>query len=312
MFTLLSFIFSLGAVILGAKLFLSSSVLLSRLLRLPEMVIGATLVSLVTTMPESLVSLFASLNNHPFLALGNVIGSGLVNLGLLLGIILLTGQGSEVHGGRGRRRSLALFFLVFFLWFWFLIFGQIGFWGGVVLISLAFAFLSYTFWYASKEAGESLLVMETKLETHPKVVFKLLLGALFLILGARFLVLAGVNLARILGLPEIIIGLTLIAVGTSIPELLTALTALASGHPKISLGNLTGATVLTFTLALGLAAVITEVKITPEILKFDFPFLLFFSGLTLAWTFFPRLPQRGVGGVLVGGYFLYLVALFWL
>lgn len=301
------FLFSLAVVLLGARFFLTASIALSKLLRLPEIVIGATLVALATTMPETLVSLFASATNHSFLALGNVVGSGLVNLGLLLGIILLAGHGHEGQSQRGRRRSLILFLLVLFVYLWFLIFGGINRIGGIILITLAFIFLAYTFWYALKESGESFILVENKLKTHPKVIFKFLLGTFLLILGARFLVQSGVALTQILGLPEIIIGLTLIAVGTSFPELVTALTALFSGHEKISLGNLTGATVLTLTLALGLAAIITDIQIPPEILKFDLPLLLFCSGLALAFAYLPKLPQKGLGAILVFTYFFYFV-----
>ena len=120
---------------------MTASIALSLILRLPEMVIGATLVALATTMPETLVSLFASATNHSFLALGNVVGSGLVNLGLLLGIILLAGHGHEGQSQRGRRRSLILFLLVLFVYLWFLIFGGINRLGGLILITFAFIFL---------------------------------------------------------------------------------------------------------------------------------------------------------------------------
>lgn len=310
MFTFISFVFSLGVIIFGARLFLNSAISFSRLLRLPEMVIGATLVSLATTMPEILVSLFASATAHSHLALGNILGSGLVNLGFLFGIILLAGHGYREQTGRGKRRSLILFLLVVFVYLWFLIFGKIGLVGGTILIAFALIFLGYTLWSALKESGESFNLVETELETHPKVIFKFALGALLLIFGARFLVNSGIDLARFLHLPEIVIGLTLVAVGTSLPELVVALTALASGHGKISLGNLTGATILTLTLALGLAGIITEIRISQAILKFDFLLLLLFSGLALIFAFWPRFPQKLLGGALVIGYLIYLLFLF--
>lgn len=311
--TLFSFIFSLGVVILGAKLFLGAAVSLSRLWRLPEMVIGATVVSLATTMPETLVSVFASVDHHSSLALGNVIGSGLVNLGFLFGFVLLVAPKDEaVLIGRGRRRNLILFSLILFIYLWLLIFKEINLLGGLLLILCALVFLGYTFWYALRRSGENLGFLETKLETHPQVILKFLLGVFLLILGSRFLVESGVELARVLALPEVVIGITLIAVGTSLPELITALAALRLGHQRMSLGNLTGATVLTFTLALGLAAIITEVKITPDLLKLDFPALLLFSGLALIFAFFPKLPQKVIGGTLILGYFTYLIFLFWL
>lgn len=306
----LKFILSLIVVVCGARFFIKTSISLARLSRFPEMVIGATIVSLATTMPESLVSLFASATNHGSLAFGNIVGSGLVNLGFLLGVILLAGHGQEGRGGRGKRRSLILFFLTLFVYLWFLAFGKIGLIGGMILIALAFTFLVYTLRYSLKESGETLRVVETKLEAHPKVLFKFLLGVFLLILGARFLVESGVALAQILGLPELVVGISLVAIGTSLPELVTALTALASGHEKISLGNLTGATVLTFTLALGLAAVISEVKVQASVLRFDLPLLLFFSGLTLAFSHFPRLPQKALGAFLIIMYLLYLVFVF--
>lgn len=310
--TLFTFLASLALLILGARLFLKTSISLARILRLPEFVIGATLVAVVTTLPEILVSLFASATGHMALALGNVVGSGLVNLGLLFGIILLVGQESSEKEGRGKRRSLILLALVFGVYLWFLILGKMGLGGGLLLMALAFAYLGYTFWYALKESGGSLVRLETSLETHLPVFFKFLGGAFLIILGARFLVQSGATLAQILGLPEILIGLTLIAVGTSLPELATALTALATGHAKISLGNLTGATIINFTLALGLIAIITEIKVPSNLLRVDFLLLLLFSSLGVVFAFFPRVPQKILGIFLILGYFFYLFYLFWL
>lgn len=307
--TLLVFLASLAVMLLGARLFLSSSIVLSRLLRFSEIIVGATIISMATTMPESLVSLFASATNHSGLALGTVVGSGLINLGLLFGLILLSGKEPREKGG-DKRRSLLLLGLVFFVYLWSLLFGKINFWGGLALIGLAFFYLAYTFHYALKEAGESLLVVEEKLESHLSVLGKFFVGSLLLIVGARFLVQNAVSLATVFGLPEVIVGLTLVALGTSFPELVTALTALFSGHAKLSLGNLVGATVLTFTFALGLAALFSEVPVPNSLLRFEFPLLLFFSLLSVLYGLFPRIPQRLLGFFLVAGFVLYLVSLF--
>ena len=303
------FLISLVVVIFGARLFINTSISLSKLLHFPEMVVGATLVALATTMPETLVSLFASITGHTALALGNVVGSGLVNLGFLLGFIFLSGK-HEGAKGRGKRRSLILFGLIFFVYLWFLFFGKIGFLGGMILISLAFLFLVYTFHYALVESGEKLIVIEEKLEDHLRTLLKFVFGGLLLILGARFLVQSAVDLAGFFALPELVIGLTIVAIGTSLPELVTAVTALVSGHEQISMGNLTGATVITFTFALGLAAVLKEITIPASVLRFEFVLLLFFSGLNVLYAFFPRIPQRFLGGFLLGGFIFYLFSLF--
>ncbi|MDP3955274.1 MAG: hypothetical protein Q8Q15_02840, partial [bacterium] len=267
-------------------------------------------VSLATTMPEILVSLFASATRHTSLALGNVVGSGLVNLGLLLGIIFLSGKISEPQVEQGRRRSLILFGLILFVSFWFLVVGKINFYGGLILIAFAFAFLIYTFRYALRESGDSLSFIENTIEGNYKVVFKFLLGAFLLVGGARFLVDSAINLSPLFGMPEIVVGLVLVAIGTSLPELILAAIALFSGHTKISMGNLTGATVLTFTLALGIAATVTEVKIEPGMLNLELLMLVFFAGISVLLTFFPRLPKRLFGGTLILGYIFYLVTLF--
>lgn len=310
----LIFLISLLVVILGAEWFLQASVSLARILRLPQMVIGATLISLATTMPENLVSVFASALAHRGLALGNVVGSGLVNLGLILGITFLVGQRQEeIHGGRGRRRSLILFSLVLFIFIWLLLFRQINLGGGLFLISLGGVYFLYTFAYALKEKGEGAGVVEEKLERHPRLVIKFILGALLLLIGARFLVENGIGLAKILGVPEIIIGITLVAVGTSLPELITALTALTLGHERVTLGNLTGATILLLTFTLGLAAVFGGIKVDLKNLTLDFFPLIFFTVLVMltSWRigFFAKISQRVTGLILISGYFLYLVFL---
>lgn len=311
MIEFLVFLISLLVVILGAEWFLQTSVSLARLLKLPEMVIGATLVSLATTMPENLVSIFASASVHSQLALGNIVGSGLVNLGLIFGMTLFFGhKHEEAHGGRGRRRSAILFLLTALVFFWLLIFGKISFLAGLIFISLGLGFLVYTFAYALKEQGETLPIVEKKLETHLRIILKLIGSAILLVLGAKFLVESGVVLSKNLGISEVIIGITLVAIGTSLPELITSLTALALGHERISMGNLTGATVLTLTLALGLAAVFGEVKATPSDLFLDFSVLLLFSSLVLVFALVPRVPKRLIGVILIVGYFSYIGFLF--
>lgn len=306
------FFLSLLVVIIGAEWFLQAALSLARILRLPEMVIGATLVSLATTMPENLVSIFASSSLHSHLAWGNAIGSGLVNLGLILGLAFLFGHPSSTLPmlGRGRRRSLILFFLILFLFLWLVIFGAIDFSGGLLLISLGAGFLLYTLWYALREAGENLSLVEEKLQSHPRVLIKLMAGTVLLIGGAKLLVATAVFLAKILAVPEIVIGVTLLAVGTSLPELVTALTALATHHERVTAGNLTGATVLTLTFSLGLAAVFGGIKVDRQVLLLDFSFLFLFSLLVLLFAFLPKVSKRLIGGLLISAYFLYLALLF--
>lgn len=311
MLDFLIFFISLIMVIVGAELFLKAAISLAKLLRIPEMVIGATVISVATTIPENLVSLFSSITKHSHLALGNIIGSAVVNISLILGLTLLMGhQEKEIHGGRGRRRALILLVLILFVFFWLLFLKEITLLGGLVLIGLGLAFLIYTFYYSFKESGETLAMVEEELKVHPGLVIKLLLGSAFLLLGTKFLVETGVVLAKNLGLSEILIGITLLAIGMSLPELVTALTALTSGHERVSLGNLTGASILTLTFALGLIAVLGGIKVETQVLTLDFLMLIGFSSLVVIFSFLPMLSKRLAGSILIFGYFLYLVFLF--
>lgn len=309
---LTSFLFflSLVIVIIGAKFFLTASISLAKVLRIPEMVIGATLVSLATTMPESLVSVFASATGHTTLALGNVVGSGLVNLGMIFGMVLLAGHGYKEREERGRRRSLILSLVVVGVFLWLLIFRQINFYAGLLLIGVGACFLAYTFWYSLKEAGETLGKVEAELESHPRVLGKFLLGSLLLVGGTKFLVESASSLAVTLGLSEIIIGISLVAIGTSLPELVMALTALFAGHEKLSLGNLTGATVLTFTIALGLIGIIRGVEVSTDLLFSSYPLLLVFSLVVILFAFVPKIPQKLLGFFLVLSYLVYIISPF--
>lgn len=296
----------------GGRFFVSSSVSLSKLLKIPEIVVGATLVAVATTMPEVLVSVFASGTAHQALALGNILGSGMVNLGLLFGFILLIGrQQKQIEQGR-RRRSLILFSVILFVFLTFLIFGKITFWLGIFLVITAFVYLLYTFWYAMCEAGENLVMIETTLENHLNVVFKFLIGALMIIIGARFLVESGVLVSAVLGIPEIVIGITMIAIGTSLPEITTASQAVIKGHERLSLGNLTGATILIFTLVLGLTSLVSEMKLPNSILVSDLLILLLFALAVTIYSFFPRIPQRIFGALMIFTYLFYLSSWFWL
>ncbi|MDO8551349.1 MAG: sodium:calcium antiporter [bacterium] len=307
--TYLFFLVSLVLVIFGARYFLSASISLSQLLRFPEIVVGATFIALATTMPEILVSVFSSASKHTSLALGNILGSGLVNLGLIFGFVLLVGGVKREAGNTSKVRSLFLFFLVLFIYFWLWFVGNINFVTGLLLIGLGFAFLGYNFRSALKESGDDLLYIETELKTHVKVLFQFLLGAFLLIVGSRFLVESGISLAQTLGLPEVIIGLTLIAVGTSVPEIMTALMSLLSGHSRVSVGNLIGATVLVFTFSLGLVGVVSGITIDRLTLQAEFILLLFFGLVGLVFAFFPRMPQRLLGFILLASYLVYFIFL---
>ena len=271
---------ALALIAKGGDLFVDSSVHIGGTLHIPRFVIGGTLVSLATTTPELVVSATASALGDSGIALGNAVGSCVCNIGLIIGTVaLLTPITVDWRdfANRAAWMSAAGVLVVAFSWD-----RTMSRPLGLVLLVLA---LAYLFWdyrairrirfrrertAAEVEAEESL--------TRSVLVFAL--GAGLIIVGSRFLVTSGQNLAAALGVPSAIIGFSVVAVGTSLPELVTGVSAALKGVPDLSLGNIIGANVLNLLLVVGLSGAIQPLSIDPFTQWYAFPWLaIFFTGI---------------------------------
>ena len=245
----LLFLVGLVCLIKGGDWFVDGASALARKFHLPELLIGATVVSIGTTLPEVMVSTISAVGGHGEIAYGNAIGSVICNAALIAAITL------AVRPGKADPKSLRLPVLFFFLAaaIYCVAAYLLGrFTRSVGLIMLA-TFIAYMVLTVRQMKQNPQPAAEEEAENMPgwKMLLFLILGAALIAVGAKLLVDNGTEIAKALGVPESVIALTFVALGTSLPELVTAITSLVKGHSDLSLGNVIGANVFNLVLVSG-------------------------------------------------------------
>ena len=292
---ILLFILGLILLIKGGDWFVDGSVELAHRLHVPELIIGATVVSIGTTLPEVLVSATGAIEGHGGIAYGNAIGSVICNTALISALTF------AIRPCRVDRETFKVPMIFFFIAAAFYagtayISGHFARWTGIVLLCIFAAYMAYTVWDGRRQArpgGEETESPEEaeKADEEKKDVpmwqsiLKLVIGAACIAVGANLLVDNGTIIATEMGVPESVIALTFVALGTSLPELATAITALVKGHSALSLGNIVGANLFNLVLVSGLATTIKPFYVkdlgrnfingTPVSLMVDIPVMLF-------------------------------------
>ena len=292
---ILLFILGLILLIKGGDWFVDGSVELAHRLHVPELIIGATVVSIGTTLPEVLVSATGAIEGHGGIAYGNAIGSVICNTALISALTF------AIRPCRVNRETFKVPVIFFFIAAAFYagtayISGHFARWTGIVLLCIFAAYMAYTVWDGRRQArpgGEETESPEEaeKADEEKKDVpmwqsiLKLVIGAACIAVGANLLVDNGTIIATEMGVPESVIALTFVALGTSLPELATAITALVKGHSALSLGNIVGANLFNLVLVSGLATTIKPFYVkdlgrnfingTPVSLMVDIPVMLF-------------------------------------
>lgn len=281
-------ILGLVLVVKGGGWFVDSSVDIARYLQIPRIVIGATIVSLATTMPELIVSATASFMKDSGIAIGNAVGSAICNIGLIVGIAAVMTT-IEVDLSDFKRRFMWMLgsAVLMVIFAWNLHLGRLQ---GSILLLVGIAYLLFDYSKVrSERRGKNVSPNQAVGETPAKKsvgrsVILFAFGALLVILGSRFLVTSGIGIAKALGIPSVIIGLSIIAVGTSLPELVTAIAAARKKVPDLSVGNIVGANVLNLAVITGLAGVINPLTLKPFTRHYSF-FWLFLFILAMGWFF---------------------------
>jgi cation:H+ antiporter len=282
---ILLLIFGLILVSKGGDYFVDSSVEISRALGVPRLVIGGTIVSLATTTPELTVSAMASWMEDSGIALGNAVGSAVANIGLIVGVVAcLTPVHVDPVAFKRRSYWMSASAVLVIAFTWRLRLAPVL---GAVLLAISVAYLFLDYWNIRRRKGNR---AAEAISTPPadrdlrKSVFLFILGIAMVILGSRILVLSGLSLATALGIPSVIIGLSIVAVGTSLPELVTGITAARKGVPDLSIGNIVGANVLNLALIVGLSSSIHTLTLTRFTQWYSFPWLIVFI-CAMIWMF---------------------------
>ena len=259
----LLFILVLILLIKGGDWFVTGSVGIAHRLGVPELLIGATVVSIGTTLPEVMVSATSAAGGHGQIAYGNAIGSVICNTALIAAVTV------AVRPSATDRKALRLPVIFFFCAAAFYaanayFFGRFSRLSGVLLLLVFAVYIVLSVGSAKRLAGKEPEKKEEVKSSAFRDILRLILGAAFIAVGARLLVDNGTKIAELMGVPESVIGLTFVALGTSLPELVTAIAALVKGHSELSLGNIVGANLFNLVLVSGLATTVSPFEIPPE------------------------------------------------
>ncbi len=302
----------LVALIFGGDWLLKAAVALSLRLKIPKIVIGMTVVSFATSAPELIVSIKAALDGFPDLSLANVIGSNIANLGLVLGITLLFGS-IEVTKSFYKTDWPVMMLASILFYVLLSIDGILSFWEGFSMFVLLLIFLWYLLRFQETAVVDERPEDDVPLSLQKTLLF-MVLGGLGLWVGSELLISGAVGLATFFGVSERIIGITIVSIGTSVPELAASVIAVIKKEKAISLGNLIGSNIFNIFAVLGITAMITPIKVIDQaLLNSDILWMLGFAFLVLPLVHIPskmRLEWRD-GVVLLICYLLFLyVAIF--
>lgn len=307
----------LALIVKGGEWFVAAAVKTAEFLRMPRVVIGSTLVSLATTTPELVVSIMAGLHGHSGLAVGNAVGSCICNIGLIVGVTAAL-KHVDVHL-RALRTALMVMFGAAVALFLMTMGLRLGRWEGAVLLAAGVGYFIWDFVTHFRDRkprdldeAKAIEREHTRqgvrwLETRTGTAMQFIGGAAVVVVGSRLLVGGAVEVAAALGVPSIIIGLTVVAVGTSLPELVTAVSSSRQAVSDLSIGNVIGANIANLTLIVGAAALLHELEMNRATQLFSFPAMLVGMGLLLWVLSTDRRVSRREGAVLLGYYGLYLM-----
>lgn len=311
---LLLFAAGLLCIIKGGDLFVDAASWIAEASGIPKFIIGATVVSFATTMPEMLVSVFAALQGNADIAVGNAVGSVTANVGLIMCVALICMECAMTRKQFGVKACLLLAAILAL--FGFTRDGQLSVLESVLILVIFVGFLVESLIAARQKQGSELPTQEERPKIDKKTVLlnigKFLLGAAGIVLGAQLLIDNGSALARMLGVPDAVIAATMIAIGTSLPELVTTLTAIKKKQASLSVGNIIGANIMDLTLIMPLCAVIQGKPMTVERqgMLLDIPACLIICAAALIPALVQGKFKRWIGYLIGGLYIAYLIIMF--
>lgn len=295
---------------LGGEGLIRGSASLSLRIGISPLVVGLTVVAFGTSSPELLVSLKAAIMGNSTIALGNVIGSNIANIALILGIAALI-RPLEVHANV-IRREIPIMIGSTVLLIIFLSNGILGFFEGLIFVILLVAYTVINIILSFKENKEIEVEFEEGLKSKLNIPVSILLivfGLALLFFGADLFLKGAVALAKIFKVSDAVIGLSVVAVGTSLPELFTSIVAALKKQSDISIGNVVGSNIFNILSILGISAMIVPIK-SEEMSYLDFGVMLAAALILLPLSYTGFRISRWEGGLLIFGYVAYLLIIF--
>ena len=297
--------------VIGGEFIVRASVALSLRFNISKFVIGMTVVSFATSLPELIVSINAALNNSPSIAINNVVGSNIANIGLVLALIALLSNIS-VNEKSFRRDWSWMFFLSIMLWLFIITDNELNGFEGFLLIAFLVNFVYKVL--KNSESTELLNDVDEKLKltSNFKILIWLFISSLTLYFGAEFLVDGAVKFANQINISEAVISVSIVAIGTSISELAASLVAIAKNEKGISVGNLIGSNIFNIGSVLGITAIIKDIPIAEEIIQRDILWMMAFTVLIMVLSVLPEKNKisKYKGLVMLVGYFVFIFQAF--
>ena len=289
----------------GGDFLVTGSVRFARYLKVSSFVIGATVLAFGTSAPELAASILAALDDAPELAMGNVIGSNIANIGLVLGLVCLIAP-ITIASSRFKREYppflLSALLILFLAWDL-----KIDDLEGIIMVGLLAIYIWRSFNYKedlNTEPEEEVRFFSDKGPTFQ--VLLILIGLIGLVSGAKLLVSGGVSIARTLGIGEWFIGITVVAIGTSLPEIVSSIMAARGGHSEMAIGNIFGSNIFNILMVLGITSIIHPLNISEPI----HPDLMIATGLTCLLFILMLRGKHSLGKIsgviLLITYFLYI------
>lgn len=308
-----------GMLIWGADQFVAGAAGLARTLKVSTLIIGLVIVGFGTSAPEMLVAGVAGWNGNTGLAIGNALGSNITNIALVLGVTAIVSP-LVVHS-KLLRREFPVLFLIMGIALVLFLDGTLSMLDGIILLAGLGAFILWMVHLGKKSQGEDHDPIEDEFaEEIPdelpvgKAIFRLLIGLVILLIGARLVVWGAVNIAVAFDVSDLIIGLTIVAVGTSLPELATTIMSAKKGEDDMAVGNIIGSNMFNTLGVLGIPAVIHPDTFDNSVLLRDFPIMVL---LTIALFLMARSKDnkpgkvtRTAGAGLAIAYISYLILLY--
>lgn len=315
-FNIIFFIVGLFLIIKGGEYFVNSSVALAKKTQIPTVIIGATVVSIATTLPELIVSIIASANGDFGMAVGNGVGSIIANTALICGISMAC-LPIIVKKSSKTKYFILLFGCIFLV---FASFNRLlDLYECILLLALFVFFMVFNIIEAKKETSkypqeedEDFIESQEEIITFKKIIPLFILGALAIAFGAMTLVDCASNLATIIGISQEFIGLTIVALGTCLPELVTTIISIRKKECALGYGNIIGANIINLTLLMGVSGLVSGnggLPITKESMIINIPLVLIVTLIFILPLLFKSKTFRWQGILLLGIYLVYIVYL---
>lgn len=308
-------VFFIGLIMLyyGADFLVDGSSSLAASYGVRPLIIGMTIVSFATSMPEMMVSLLAVGKGSSAIAVGNIVGSNIANIGLILGLSAIVLPLKVPPGVL--RRELPFMIVATAVLFVLSIDGNLGRIDALVLLFLLTLFIAYCMRYA-RHTGitDEILVVEKEVELEKpnrgKDLLYIVGGIIGLGVGANWMVSSAVDIARAIGMSELFIGITIVALGTSLPELAASMMSAAKGEMEISIGNVIGSNIFNILFVLGVCPLLRPIRVEPSILRFELPIVMLFSLALIPLCWHRYQLGRFKGAVLLVAYLAFVGSLF--